>query len=193
MAIQGVDWDQECTRTVKDFPTSLTERFSFDAWQSVVAKSEAWQDETFPAGPTSLLDSEVRKEARHESWKSFTWKRPQEVYEDGSFVIFETPEPTAFSKGSCEDSVFLAAVSAIAEQPSRIKNLFLTQSVNKAGCYAVKLYVNGEPKTVVVDDYFPYDSAENKWAFASPVKVGPKIEIWILILEKAWAKVCGNY
>ena len=35
--------------------------------------------------------------------------------------------------------------------------MFLTKEVNSAGCYAVTMYVNGEKRTVVVDDYFPYD------------------------------------
>jgi calpain-15 len=34
----------------------------------------------------------------------------------------------------------------------------LTKEVNDAGCYAVSLFINGERKTVVVDDYFPYDT-----------------------------------
>ena len=27
---------------------------------------------------------------------------------------------------------------------------------NKAGCYAIKFVVDGQPRTVVVDDYFPF-------------------------------------
>lgn len=56
--------------------------------------------------------------------------------------------------------------------------------------YAVQFEINGEAKTVVVDDYFPYDEERNRWAFSQPSKGN---EIWVLILEKAWAKVFGSY
>ena len=51
----------------------------------------------------------------------------------------------------------MATLSAIAEVPIRIKRILLTKEANKAGCYAVQMFVNGEKKTVVVDDRFPFD------------------------------------
>lgn len=46
-------------------------------------------------------------------------------------------------------------------------------------------------RQVVVDDYFPYDSEHGKWAMSKPSE--DSNEIWVLILEKAWAKVFGSY
>ena len=57
-------------------------------------------------------------------------------------------------------------MSALAEFPDRIKRIFLTKDVNEAGCYAVQMYINGEKRTVVVDDYFPYDDETQTWAFS---------------------------
>ena len=54
----------------------------------------------------------------------------------------------------------------------------------------MQFYINGEKKVVVVDDYFPYNEAKGKWAFSRPSESN---EIWVLILEKAWAKVFGSY
>jgi hypothetical protein len=81
-------------------------------------------------------------------------------------------------------------LSSIAEFPERIKAIFLTKEINKAGCYAVKLMLNGEYRTVVVDDRFPYRADTGKWAHSRPSKTN---EIWVLVLEKAWAKVYGSY
>lgn len=60
----------------------------------------------------------------------------------------------------------MASLSALAEFPDRIKRIFLTKDVNEAGCYAVQMYINGEKRTVVVDDYFPYDDETQTWAFS---------------------------
>jgi len=46
---------------------------------------------------------------------------------------------------------------------------------------------NGEAVEVVVDDYFP---TRNNRPFFSKSHGG---EIWVLILEKAWAKLHGTY
>jgi len=46
----------------------------------------------------------------------------------------------------------MAAISALAEYPERIKDIFLTQEKNKAGIYAVKFYIRGKPWIVEVDD-----------------------------------------
>lgn len=51
-------------------------------------------------------------------------------------------------------------------------------------------YVNGEKKEVVVDDYFPYDNHKQTWAFS---RSNNEKEIWVLLLEKAWAKIYGSY
>jgi len=60
----------------------------------------------------------------------------------------------------------LSSLSSLAENPNRIENIFLTQEVNDAGCYALNFYINGEPEIVVVDDYFPYDPKSKNWAFS---------------------------
>ena len=115
---------------------------------------------------TSLLDSDIRKESRHQRWESFSWKRPVEVYGEGRFVLYGEPGPNDIKQGRCGDCYFLASLSALAEFPDRIKRIFLTKDVNEAGCYAVQMYINGEKRTVVVDDYFPYDDETQTWAFS---------------------------
>ena len=104
------------------------------------------------------------------------------------------PGPNNIKQGKCGDCYYLSTLSSLAEYPDRIKKIFLTDNVNEAGCYAATIYINGEARTVVVDDYFPYDSNTEKWAFSSPSKdSGGVNEIWVLVLEKMWAKVFGSY
>ena len=69
-------------------------------------------------------------------------------------------------------------------------------------------FVDGEDVTVVVDDWFPFylDKDRNeKFAFArnkgtlDAIKTAKttgskaKGELWVQLIEKAWAKVCGSY
>ena len=127
-------------------------------YQSVIETGVDWKDPNFATTVDSLVDSEIRNSSRHDKWRSYVWKRPQEIYGDGNFVLYDSPGPDDIKQGRCGDCYFLASLSAIAEFPERIEKIFITKTVNEAGCYAVTLYVNGEKRTVVVDDYFPYDN-----------------------------------
>lgn len=42
---------------------------------------------------------------------------------------------------------------------------------------------------MVVDDYFPYCPHKAEWAFSR----ANGNELWVLLMEKAWAKVFGSY
>ena len=96
-----------------------------------------WKDPHFKAEASSLLDASVQTTGRHQQWRNFTWKRPNEVYGRHNFVIYDSPGPDDITQGKCGDCYFLASLSALAEYPDRIKRIFLTQEVNDAGCYAV--------------------------------------------------------
>lgn len=52
------------------------------------------------------------------------------------------------------------------------------------------MFVNGERKVVIVDDYFPFNPDTGNWAMS---KSSQEKEIWVMLLEKAWAKIFGNY
>ena len=108
--------------------------------------------------------------------------------------------------GGCNNCYAFAALSGIAEardeennldeneKGRRIRERFLTKKVNKAGCYAISFVVDGQPRTVVIDDYFPFvinKKGKEMFAFAKS-KTGEN-EIWVQLVEKAWAKVCGSY
>jgi calpain-15 len=94
-------------------------------------------------------------------------------------------DPQDINQGGLASCYFLCALMGLAEYDHRIKTLFVTDTVNTKGAYAVKLYIQGEEKIITVDDYFPCKIKDKLPAFSSS-KYG---EIWLLILEKAWAKI----
>ena len=79
----------------------------------------------------------------------------------------------------------------MATDPERIKNIFLTQNLNSAGVYALKFYLLGVPVTVSVDEYLPFSYDSPEGLFYS--KKATDGALWMPILEKAAAKMYGNY
>ena len=57
--------------------------------------------------------------------------------------------------------------------------------------YVVQFYINGRQRSVVVDDYVPVDPISGKIAFARSRDKAS--EVWMCLLEKAWAKLHGSY
>lgn len=100
----------------------------------------------------------------------------------------DTVEPTDIKQGILGDEWFLSALAILAERPALIERLFLTRHVNEMGIYRVKLCKNGEWQVVTVDDLFPcYPKGEPIFSKCY------SNELWVLILEKAYAKLHGGY
>lgn len=75
-----------------------------------------------------------------------------------------------------------------------VRDLFLTQVLNPAGCYALKFTICGLDKLVVIDDYLPFKkNKDDEWKLAFAKSSKGENEIWMMMVEKAWAKVCGSY
>lgn len=89
------------------------------------------------------------------------------------------------------DCYFMASASAVAEWPNLINNIFLTKNKNKAGIFAVRVFIRGKPYVISVDD-----STAISWYTGKP-KFGYLSDdgssAWGIVLEKVWAKVLGNY
>jgi len=87
----------------------------------------------------------------------------------------------------------MAALASVAQKHSRFVDIFQTKARNNAGIYAVRLYLKGLPRIIVVDDYVPVtEKTYNTYKafFAQPGEDG---DFWGPIMEKVWAKVPGNY
>ena len=92
------------------------------------------------------------------------------------------------------DCYWMASASAIAEFPTLVKNVFLTQNKNKAGIFGIQLYLRGKPYHISIDDNIMF---HNSSAYAyGPVYAAlsdDKTAAWSIVIEKAYAKVIGNY
>ena len=82
----------------------------------------------------------------------------------------------------------LATISALAANPKNIQKLFVFHDIN-VGFYVLKLFINGYPKYMMLDDLIPCDKTTKTPKFTQPICN----QIWVLLLEKAWAKAIGDY
>jgi calpain-15 len=72
--------------------------------------------------------------------------------------------------------------------PELVERIFITKEYNDEGVYRVRLCKDGEWCEVTVDDYFPC------FPLAGPFfSRAHNNELWVLLLEKAYAKLHGNY
>ena len=128
------------------------------------------------------------------------WRHPSDFitselndnkYMDISLRIFnkdKEPEPNDIRQGLIPCNHLDSALSSLAEKYNLIKRIFKTDNYNENGIYQIKLCVNGEWITVVIDDYFPCIPLSSPLVTRSQSN-----ELWILILEKALAKIYDCY
>jgi len=95
-------------------------------------------------------------------------------------------------QGGIGNCYAIASAAAVAEEPDRIRDIFLTQKTNKAGILALTFYIRGKPWVITIDDelLFHYPGHGAHLIFSQPSKNG---EMWGPLLEKAWSKVRGNF
>lgn len=121
------------------------------------------------------------------------WMRPSDIAKEISI----SSQPCLFSgsvsssdvcQGRLGDCWFLSAVAVLTEM-SRIAEVIITPAYNEEGIYTIRFCIQGEWVAVVVDDWIPCESP-GKPAFATSRKQN---ELWVSILEKAYAKLHGSY
>ncbi|KAH8060150.1 protease-like protein [Aureococcus anophagefferens] len=129
-------------------------------------------------------------------------KKPHKLVYKRASSIYGNPE--VFSGGIAPDDIkqgelprklgdcwLMCALSACAEFPEVIRALFpgVMQTFQSSGLYRVRLCTGGLWHTVTLDDYFPCDVGAGTPIFSR----ANGEELWVLLLEKAMAKLSGNY
>jgi len=160
-------------------------------------------DPLFPPNMNSLLGLDTNgqpidlvayneKSVEREEFKDITFARPNEIFGENYKLFSGKIEIDDVKQGGLGDCYFLSTVANLCKVPGIIANLFKTKEMNKDGFYEIILMIDGKPQIVIVDDFIPVrmsDSNKPKCCFAKPHEK----EIWVLLLEKAWAKINGGY
>ena len=137
-----------------------------------------------------LVYNEKSKE--REEFKDITFVRPHKIFGENYKLISGKIEFDDVKQGGLGDCYFLSTVANLCKVPGLIYNLFITKEKNKDGFYEIIMMIDGKPQIVIVDDFIPVrlsSSNKPKCCFAKPHEK----EIWVILLEKAWAKINGGY
>ena len=135
--------------------------------------------------PEDVLDSDV------DGWEKFKWARAEEILDTQNYKVFkEGSSADDIIQGSIGDCYFLSAIGSLCKFPKLINRLFYTKEKTQQHEYGIYIFINGLWELVLVDDYFPYAGTYFKqFAFGS----SRDNELWVSLLEKAWAKINGCY
>jgi len=100
-------------------------------------------------------------------------------------------------QGQLGDCWLLAAIACLAEHDGALQAVFRTKEVNPRGKYVLRLYDGAKEKweIITIDDHIPCQAAPyESMGACSPYFSRPKNnELYVMLLEKAFAKFCGGY
>lgn len=142
---------------------------------------EKFTDSQFPPQPATVLGPNYSKYHLH---------RASDLY-DQLHIMPAKINSSDIQPGFAKNGTFLSAVATLAQDQSAIQRLFLTEEPNKVGLYAIWLCKNGTWTPVTIDDYLPCKMRSG--AYFPLFSQSSNEEIWISLLEKAYAKIYGSY
>ena len=168
-------------------------------------RREKFIDQLFPPIIDSLHDRSNKNTGQDKiNVQEIDWKKASELFpklclfpinkikvenNENEYIEFKIN----FSKNKGElfsnYSHFFHAVSIMASIPGLIESIFKTKAINSENCYDLYVYIKGEYQIVILDDYFPVVKNTTALRFSKPNKE----EIWLPLLEKAYAKTHGGY
>ena len=100
-------------------------------------------------------------------------------------------------QGGVGDCWFLSALACIAERHDLVEKLFPDTSPHKSGGYRLKLFLDGEWQSILIDDRLPCttkprrpDHAVDTGLAFSRASNG---QLWPCLVEKVYAKAHGSY
>ena len=172
-------------------------------WKNQIPpKDGPFIDQLFPPISESLYDKKMKNEGVEKiNIHQIDFRKSTELFKKKELTLFPPKNITTneinFEINMKENegelihdySHFFHAIKILTKIPGLIPQIFKSEKVNPNGFYELYIYTHGQFKILIVDDYFPIIKGSNLLRFAKPVKS----EIWLLLLEKAFAKLNGGY
>lgn len=164
-------------------PTNIEEKFKDPFFlpnqNSICAKDEFgnYIDKEFGAKKAAEIDL-----------TDIEWLCAEDIF--SKFLIFDDKiEVDDIKQGNIGNCYFLSAIAALCEFPELIFQIFRTKEISPIGYYEIVMFIDGHWQIVILDDHFPVQQGTTNLKYAKP----NGNELWVVLLEKAWAKVNGGY
>ncbi|KAH9601191.1 Peptidase C2 [Trypanosoma melophagium] len=151
-------------------------------------------DAKFPPSQDSIAKGSARP------MKTVPWARQDMYLPDGYAPLVRLfrnkINPMNIDQGDLGDCWVTCAIAALAENPAMIRRMFshpvdpeTTAKERAVGAYRVTFNKNGWWENVIVDNYLPVVGGRAKYAKSA----NDPCEMWVSIMEKAYAKLHGSY
>ena len=203
------------TRQTPYHNSPISKSFLSQNYDSLSKSSSPFTDEYFPPENNSLystksslktykvpsLPSFLSKDKKKflsqyalQNKDRYSWKRLSEILNLKDLNIFQNNKTSIndVQQGELGDCYFLSVLSALSENPERIKKLIPKSKISDKGIYECNVFLHGYEIPIVIDDYFPViENEDNNIAFAGINQESKSI--WPILLEKVWAKCNLSY
>ncbi|GBG33883.1 Calpain-7 [Hondaea fermentalgiana] len=168
----------------------------FEPWD--MASSESWKFDF--KEPFCDPDGNLRLSAQQREHCA-GWARPRQIWPgQRPRVLAKTPSPGDVVQDYVTNCSFVSSLCLAAYHERKWGRKFISGIIfpqdssnwpayNPDGKYIVKLYWNGAPRQVIVDDRFPV-TQDRDWVCSHSRR---KNELWVSIIEKAYMKLNGGY
>lgn len=181
--------------------SSLINGHLFVPWVDDLDSLEQFEDLTpalfeDPDGEVPLSAKQVRKGAQWMRPSAFAALCGQEP------VMVASISPQVVKQDIVTDCSFVASLCIAAAYEQRFRKPLITNIVfpvdattrqpryNPSGKYVVKLWANGVPRKVVIDDLLPVSTATGQLLSSCTTREN---ELWVSLIEKAYLKLNGGY
>ena len=169
--------------------------------QTPPENQEKFLDDKFPPDTSSLLDKSKKSTGVDKiNIQQIEWIRASDIFKESISLFPSKRDEEEFhkfkinyrnNKGELFShyTQFYHGISILTSIPNLIENIFESKEISERGYYTLYLYINNDFQKVIIDDELPVVKSTTSLRFAKP----DKNEIWLPLLEKAFAKTHGGY
>ena len=152
------------------------------------SNNEQFVDDSFPPAPKSLYYRPITNYKTHVA----QWLRPNAINTDEdsglNWTVFRNPSYSDISQGVLGNCWFLSSLAVLAEREDLVRKVIVTREFCEHGLYQLRLCINGNWTTILVDDILPCDQY-GRLVYSK----AKRKQLWVPLIEKAAAKIYGCY